>query len=181
MDVLGLVYRRPSYLLLAGGLFVVASIFYLWSSQVLLISNGSVSFLVEPPFIGAALLLALLFSLTLPLQIYAVRLAAAPAGGTGGTVLGALLGTASMTCCAPVLLPSLLSLLGFSGTTILGVNGALHRYWLPLATLGIILLAYSLVSGLQSLHRECSLPLTEVEGNGTRQVPDLELIDGSSR
>ncbi len=161
MDALGLVYRQPRYLLLAMALFAGMAIFYLWSSQVLLIANGSVSFLAEPPFIAAALLLAFLFAVTLPMQVYAVRLAATSARQTGGTVLGAVLGTASMTCCAPVLLPSLLSLLGFSGTAILGINGMLHRYWLPLATLGIILLGYSFFSVVQGMNRECAFQLSQ--------------------
>lgn len=169
MGALDIVYRQPRYVVLAAVLFSVMAIFYLWSSQVLLIANGSVSFLVEPPFIAAALVLAALFALTLPMQVYAVRLAAASAPQTGGTVLGAVLGTASMTCCAPVLLPSLLSLLGFSGTTILGINGVLHRYWLPLATLGIILLAYSFVSVVQGLNRECAL-----------ELPHGEILDGAT-
>jgi hypothetical protein len=169
MDALGLVYRQPRYLLLAAVLFAVMAIFYLWSSQVLLIANGSISFLVEPPFIAAALVLAFLFALTLPMQVYAVRLAATSAQRTGGTVLGAVLGTASMTCCAPVLLPSLLSLLGFSGTSILGINGMLHRYWLPLATLGIILLAYSLFSVVQGLNRECAI-----------ELPQGDVLDGAT-
>lgn len=156
MAALSLVYRRPRYLVLAAVLFAVMATFYLWSSQVLLIVNGSVSSLVEPSFIAAALLLAFLFGVTVPMQVYAIRLAAASTKQTGGTVLGAVLGTASMTCCAPVVVPSLLSLLGFSGTTILGINGVLHRYWLPLATLGIILLAYSFFSVVQGMSRECS-------------------------
>lgn len=160
--------------MLAAALFVLMATFYLWSSQVLLIANGSVSFLVEPPFIGTALLLAFLFGVTVPMQIYAIRLAASSAQQTSGTVLGAVLGTASMTCCAPVIVPSLLSLLGFSGTTILGINGVLHRYWLPLAALGIILLAYSFFSVLQGMTRECALepgrkaPNTVHDGRHTR-------------
>ena len=97
-----------------------------------------------------------LFGFELPLLVYAARLAVATASQTGGSALGAIIGTASMTCCAPVILPSILSFLGFSGTTILSVNLTLNRFWLPLAVAGVILLAYSLLSVIQSLEMACT-------------------------
>jgi hypothetical protein len=65
-------------------------------------------------------------------------------------VLGVLIGTASMSCCAPVILPTLLSLVGFSGTAILSVNLTIHRFFVPLALLAALLLAYSIGSTLSS-------------------------------
>ncbi len=157
MTAFRLVYRSPWNVLLALVAFAVMAVFYLWSSEVLVISRHGISFLVHPQFIAAALIMALLFGLLVPLLVYAARLAAASAAQTGGTALGAVFGTMSMTCCAPVILPAILSLLGFSGTTILSLNETLNRFWLPLATLGIILLTYSLVSVVQSLNLECRL------------------------
>lgn len=158
MVALTQVFSRPAYVVLGVTAFAVSLLFYLWSSQVLALGPDGIAVLPEVPFIAAALLMALLFGLTLPVQIYAIRAAAAAAGAAGGTVLGVLAGTASMSCCAPVVLPAVLSLLGFSGTTILGLNGLFHRYWLPLATLSIILLAYSLISTGGSLEASCKLP-----------------------
>ena len=83
--------------------------------------------------------MALLFGIALPLLVHAARLAAAGAAEAGGTALGAIAGTMSMTCCAPVILPAILSFLGFSGTAILRLNETLNRFWLPLAVAGIIL------------------------------------------
>jgi hypothetical protein len=157
MAALRLVYRSPWNVLLAFGAFVVAAAFYLWSSQVLVVSQHGVSVLVQVQFITAALILALLFGLVVPLLVYAARLAAVSASQTGGTALGAIFGTVSMTCCAPVILPAILSLLGFSGVTILRLNETVNRFWIPLATAGIILLIYSLVSVVQALNLECSL------------------------
>jgi hypothetical protein len=157
MAALALVYRRPGNVLLALIASAVTAIFYLWSSQVLVFSRHGVSFLVQWEFIAAALILALLFGLELPLLVHATRLAVATASQAGGSALGAIIGTASMTCCAPVILPSILSFLGFSGTAILSVNLTLNRFWLPLAVAGIILLAYSLISVIQSLDLECRL------------------------
>jgi hypothetical protein len=110
--------------------------------------------------------MALLFGLLVPLLVYATRLAAATASQTGGTALGAVFGTVSMTCCAPVILPALLSLLGFSGTTILRLNQITNRFWLPLAVAGIILLSYSLISVVQALDLSCSVPNTDAQTTG---------------
>ncbi len=159
MLALRLIYRRAGNVSLALIAFVVMAVFYLWSAQVLTFSPHGVSVLFEPLFAGAALVLAALFAILLPVLIYALRLAHASAGATGGTFLGALLGTASMTCCAPVLLPALLSLLGFSGTSILGINGLLNRYFLPLAVASAMFLLYSLVTTVQSLNLECRINL----------------------
>lgn len=157
MTALRLVYRSPWNVILALAVFVVMVVFYLWSSQVLVVSRHGVSVLVQMQFVVAALVMALLFGLVVPLLVYAARLAVASASQTGGTALGAIFGTVSMTCCAPVVLPAILSLLGFSGTTILSLNETLNRFWMPLAVAGIVLLIYSLVAVVQSLNLDCSL------------------------
>jgi len=157
MTAFQVVYRRPSNVLMAATAFVTMAAFYLWSSQVLVISSHGIAIIVQLQFVAAGLIMALLFGLLVPLLVYAARLSAASRAQTGGTAAGALFGTASMTCCAPVLLPALLSLLGFSGATVLGFNEMLNRFWLPLATAGIILLIYSLVSISQSLNLVCTV------------------------
>lgn len=157
MAAIRLVYHIPWNVFSALVAFAAMAVLYLWSSQVLVISRGGVSVLPEPRFIAAALIMAALFGLLVPLLVYAGRLAAASTSQAGGTALGAILGTVSMTCCAPVLLPAILSLVGFSGTAILQLNQTLNRFWMPLAVAGIILLSYSLVSVIRSLDLECSL------------------------
>ena len=157
MTALRLVYRRPWNSVLAFTAFVTMAVFYLWSSQVLIIGSHGIATFVQLQFLAAGLIMALLFGLLVPLLAYAARLAAASRVQTGGTAIGAILGTASMTCCAPVLLPALLSLLGFSATTILGFNETLNRFWLPLSTAAIILLLYSLVSVIQALDLVCTV------------------------
>lgn len=138
-------------------LFAVVALFYAWAAQVLLLGHGGLSVLVEPDVIAAIGLISALLAVSLPVQLHAFRLAAAGIEQTGGTLLGALTGTASMSCCAPVLLPAVLSLLGFSGTSILSVNLTIHRYFVPLAALSAVLLGYSLISTLSSLSRACML------------------------
>ena len=103
------------------------------------------------------LVLAVLFGLLVPLQVAAVtkaRSAAATAGGLFGTVFGVL----SMSCCAPLILPALLSFVGFSGMTLLQVNITVHEWATPLtmASIGFMLLAIGLVS--RTITAVCELP-----------------------
>ncbi|MGH2448151.1 MAG: hypothetical protein ACRDFS_06055 [Chloroflexota bacterium] len=149
-------YRSP--LGVASGVLgcIAVALLELWSSQVLTFAPAPV-LLVEPAFIAAAIVISLLFALLVPLQVYAIRLSAQ--AHAGSAIGGLLVGTASMTCCAPVLLPSLLSLVGFTGTQLLEFNSLLHQYWLVLATLSVILLSYSIYSVSQSVDRKCSLAM----------------------
>jgi len=98
-----------------------------------------------------------LMGLVLPVQIFAVRRAAwgARQGGTG--LLGFLAGLGSLTCCSPLLLPALLSFVGFSGSALLSLNVTLYRYFGPLAVLSTALLLGSLVLAARDVTRACTL------------------------
>ncbi|MGH2442530.1 MAG: hypothetical protein ACRDFX_05150 [Chloroflexota bacterium] len=172
MTSIRMVFRNPWNVLLALVAFTGMAIFYLWSSQVLTFTGRGIELVVQPEFTAAALVMAVLFAALIPLMVYSFRLAVASASQTGGTVLGAVVGTASMTCCAPVLLPSVLSLFGVSGTSLLGINGVLSKYWLPLATLSIIFLLYSLYSVISGLNLECELSNRVLSG-GELQTHEL--------
>jgi hypothetical protein len=163
LAALRLVFRQPVYILSSLLLFPVVALFYAWAAQVVILGSGGVSWLIEPDFIAAILILAALIAISLPLQIYAGRLAVIGAEQAGSGLLGVLAGTASMSCCAPVLLPAILSLIGFSGATILSVNLTIHRYFLPLALLGIVFLGYSILSTASSLGRSCVVDLAGSE------------------
>lgn len=178
MDALRLVYRNPWNVLLALVAFVAIGLFYLWSSQVLVIGPHGVSIFLEPQFVVAALILALLFGVVVPVIAYAARLAAASAPQAGGTALGAIFGTVSMTCCAPVVLPAILSLLGFSGTAILHLNQTVNRFWMVLAVAGVILLSFSLVSVVQSLNLECELAQSPDSVATERAKPVSGAVEG---
>src|SRR5438105_13325958 len=101
--------------------------------------------------------LSLLFGLLLPLQVAAV-VKARSAAGTAGGVLGTAFGVLSMSCCAPLILPALLSFIGFSGMTLLQVNVTVHEWATPLtiASIGFMLLAIGLVS--RTITAACTLP-----------------------
>lgn len=63
----------------------------------------------------------------------------------------------AMSCCAPPLLPALLSLVGVSGTSLLSFNLRLHQLQFPLFGSAMLLMAFSLWVGLRNVTRACRL------------------------
>jgi hypothetical protein len=163
IDALRLVFGRWRYTAVALLLVPVVAFFYAWSAQVVVVDRRGVSMLIEPDVMAAIVILTFLLATSLPLQLYALRLAVSGMSEAGSSILGLLVGTASMSCCAPVLLPAVLSLIGFSGTTILSVNVSIHRYFVPLAALSAVLLGYSVLSTASSLGHSCALPPVKEE------------------
>ena len=75
------------------------------------------------------------------------------AGGLAGTVTGIL----SVSCCAPLLIPSLLSFIGFSGTALVMFNITVRDYLGPLAILSIVLMAVSSVLVARTVTAVCKV------------------------
>jgi len=63
-----------------------------------------------------------------PLQVAAITKARAASRAAGG-ILGSVIAVAGVSCCRPLLLPAILSFVGFSGTALLGFNLALRGWW----------------------------------------------------
>src|SRR5712691_6075020 len=104
-------------------------------------------------------IVAILFGALLPLEVTALSKARAAASvGSAGGILGPVFGIVSMSCCAPLLAPALLSFVGFSGTTLLNVNATLHELstLLTLVSIGLMLLSIVLVS--RTVTAVCALP-----------------------
>jgi len=114
---------------------------------------------------------AVLFGLLVPLEWAALTKArqVAAAAGAGG-VLGPVFGILSMSCCAPLLAPALLSFVGFSGTTLLNVNATLHELSTPLtlASLGLLVLSVGLVS--HTISAACSVPTPRKANSAAPQL-----------
>jgi hypothetical protein len=110
-----------------------------------------------PIELATILVLSVLFGVLLTLEVAAVTKARSAAGTTGG-ILGTIFGVLSMSCCAPLIAPALLSFVGFSGMTILQVNITVHAWALPLTagSIGFMLLAIVLVS--KTITAACVLP-----------------------
>ena len=93
----------------------------------------------------------------LPLEVAAIakaRSAASTAGGLFGTVFGVL----SMSCCAPLILPALLSFLGFSGMALLQVNVTVYEWTTPLTLASIVLMVLSIGLVSRTITAVCELP-----------------------
>ena len=105
------------------------------------------------------IVVAILFGALLPLEVTALSKARAAAGvGSAGGVLGPVFGIVSMSCCAPLLAPALLSFVGFSGTTLLNVNATLHELSTLLTVVSIALLLVSIVLVSRTVTAVCALP-----------------------
>jgi hypothetical protein len=156
-------YPRYAYpVALLGGLAMLALL--VWSGGFLVFySSYGWDFYATPQETLTILLLAALFGVLLPLQVAAVAKARSAAGTTGG-VLGTVFGVLSMSCCAPLILPALLSFVGFSGMTLLQVNITVHEWAnaLTIASIGFMVLAIALVS--RTITAVCIMPPTRRSG-----------------
>jgi hypothetical protein len=114
-------------------------------------------FYVQPVELASMLGLAALFGLLVPLEVAAIVRARAALGAAGGLV-GTVAAVAGVSCCAPVLLPALLSFVGFSGTALLGFNASVRRLAGPLELASMVLLAMSIGLVSRTLTAACGLP-----------------------
>ena len=152
------VYRQRTYQLAAimgtGGMIILLA----WSSQIVTVFPQGGLFLDADALTLASIAVAAgLMGVTLPLHWFAWRRmrVVAPASGLG--LVGTLFGVGSLSCCAPLLLPGVLSLLGFSGSTLLAFNVRVHQLRLPLMALALAFLLVSLWIGLRNVTRSCRI------------------------
>jgi hypothetical protein len=103
--------RRAYAIALACGLAMLALL--VWNSGGLNYypSTGWELF-ADPIELLSILVLSVLFALLVPLQVAAVAKAPAAFGAAGG-LAGTLVAVATVSCCAPLLLPALPSFIGF--------------------------------------------------------------------
>jgi len=133
-----------------------------WSGDLIRQYPSGWEFHSEPQRFWALVLLASLFGLLLPLEVAALTTARAVAGIAGGSA-GALFGLLSMSCCAPLVIPALLSFAGFSGSAILDFNTAVSPYETPLTLASIALMLLSVVLVTRTLTAACELPRSQQE------------------
>ncbi len=113
----------------------------------------------------------------MPLQLAVVRQARAAARlrAGAGFALASLSGVAAVSCCSPLILPTLLGFLGATGTTVLDANLEAHRWFLPLSAASVALLVLTSALALRDLGRACVLPpgssgATQGRRGGVRRV-----------
>jgi len=152
------VYRQRTYQLAAISGASGMAILLVWSSRIVTVfPQGGLFFDVDVLTLVSMAIAAGLMGITLPLHWFAWRRTrvVAPASGLG--LVGTLFSVGSLSCCAPLLLPGVLSLLGFSGSALLAFNVRLHQLRLPLTALAIAFLLVSLWIGLRNVTRSCRI------------------------
>lgn len=147
--------RRWAYLVALGSGAGMA-LLLLWSSGLVVHYRTGWEVLASPPELATMGVLSVLFGLLVPLQIAALaraRGATATVGGLAGTVTGIL----SVSCCAPLLIPALLSFLGFSGTALVRFNAAVSNLAAPLTLGSIGLMLGSVVLVSHTITADCRI------------------------
>ncbi len=153
------VYRRPGYVSAAVLIALVSAALLAWSGQIITVfPQGGLFIEADRWTVVGVTGAALLLGLTIPLHWFAWRRSAGAAAAQGIGALGALFSIGSLSCCAPLLLPGVLGLFGFSGTSLLALNLRLHQFRLPLTLVALAFLVLSLLMGLANVTRSCSLP-----------------------
>ena len=153
------VYRQRSYQLAAIIGATGMAILLVWSSQIVTVfPQGGIFLDVDALTLVSIALAAALMGVTLPLHWYAWRRTRVVAPASGMGLVGTLFSVGSLSCCAPLLVPGVLSLLGFSGSTLLAFNLRLHQLRVPLTALAIAFLLVSLWIGLRNVTRSCRIP-----------------------
>ena len=155
LDAIKIVFAERKYLVIG---VVTASGF----AALFIFGTGFVAFFPQSTYIeldkagvirlATLVILVILAGLVLPMQIYALKKAKAVMGSSKGTTVSSfIVGLSTMSCCAPFLLPALLSFIGFSGVQILTLNITIRQYLVPLSALSIGLLLVSLFMVARSI------------------------------
>jgi hypothetical protein len=156
-----LVFRDPFNLALALVAALGCAVLLCWSGQIVTRAPlGGLYWDLDTQRLLAIAAISLAFGLAAPLQVAAVRQARAAARlrAGAGFALASLSGIAAVSCCSPLILPTILGFLGAAGTTVLDVNLDAHRWFLPLSAASVALLLLTSALALRDLGRACSLP-----------------------
>jgi hypothetical protein len=153
----GAAFSRPWAYLLAVLGAVGMWLLLAWSGDLIQHYPSGWEFHTEPQRLFALILLSCLFGLLLPLQAAALARARG-AGGLAGGAAGTVFGLLSMSCCAPLVIPALLSFVGFSGTAILGFDTTVSQYETPLTLASVVLMALSVGLVSRTLSAACRMP-----------------------
>ncbi len=153
------VYRQRTYKLAAIVGAAGMATLLVWSSQIVAVfPQGGIFLDVDALTLVSIALAAALMGVTLPLHWYAWRRSRVVAPASGMGLVGTLFSVGSLSCCAPLLLPGVLSLVGFSGSSLLALNIRLYQLRVPLTALAIAFLLVSLWIGLRNVTRSCRIP-----------------------
>ena len=152
-------FARPWAYMVACAGAVAMALLLVWSSGLLVLYPTGWEVTASPEEWVTLILVSMLFGMLTPLECVAI-LKARSAAGTVGGLLGAFTGVLSVSCCAPLLIPAVLSFVGVSGTALIAFNLTVRDYLGPLALLSVALMAGSIVLVAHSIAATCDLPLS---------------------
>ena len=154
---LAIAFQRPwAYLVALMSAAGMAAIL-LWSSGLLVHYRTGWELVASPTELAMMGVLSALFGLLVPLQIAALSRARTTVGTAGG-IAGTITGILSLSCCAPLLSPTLLSFVGFSGTTLVRFNAAVSSLTVPLTFASIAMMLGSIVLVSHTITAACKMP-----------------------
>lgn len=162
--------------LAAGSAITLATlVLFLGAGQMLAWDDGVPRLLVSPERLALFAGLALLAGLDGALQFAAIQLRLGQPGTPAGA-LGVLFAVLGATCCTPLVWPAVLSLLGVSGVSLLGLNAALHRGFWPLVSVAAIGLLVGIGLAARVLTAACALPRQQAPGDQSPAGADADLV-----
>jgi len=149
-------FARPRAYLLALAAALGMALLLVWGSGLLAHYPTGWVVVADPEEMATIALLSVLFGVLVPLEVAALTKARSfvgVAGGLAGTVTGIL----SVSCCAPLLIPTVLSFVGFTGTALVTFNITVRDYLGQLAVLSLVLMAASIVLVSRTVTAVCKL------------------------
>jgi hypothetical protein len=149
-------FARPRAYVLALVAALAMALLLVWGSGLLAHYPTGWVVIADPQEMVSIAILSVLFGMLVPLEVAAItkaRGALGVAGGLAGTVTGIL----SVSCCAPLLIPTLLSFAGFSGVALVRFNVAVRDYLGPLAVLSVVLMVLSVVLVARTIAAVCKV------------------------
>ena len=156
---LGLMFSSSRiYYAITGISGILIALFYLFVGQIIVFFPQGIYIEPSPLRLGTVGILSVLFGLVMSMTVYNLRLARLSARGGGAGFGGALTGMLTCGCCAPVL-PGILVLFGFTGTSLLSINTALQIYILPLSIVRIAALYISIRMMARTITMRCEVKL----------------------
>jgi len=153
---LAIAFARPWAYALAAVSVAGMALLLLWSSGLLVHYRTGWEVVASAQELLTVGVISLLFGLLMPLEVAAVTKVRSAVGAAAGAA-GALTGILSVSCCAPLLIPSLLSFVGFSGTALVTFNLTVRDYMGPLALASIVLMVGSILLVARTVTAACAL------------------------
>jgi hypothetical protein len=150
-------FARPRAYVLALAAALGMALLLVWGSGLLAHYPSGWVVIADPEELLTIAALSLLFGMLVPLEVAALTRARSVVGVAGG-LAGTITGILSVSCCAPLLIPALLSFVGFSGTALVTFNITVRDYLGPLALLSVLLMAASILLVARTVTAVCKLP-----------------------